>query len=91
MAEGGAQAPGAPSLDTPLPLKFARVLLMKQKMACVETRSRGRKCLGRVYYFESADLYLMVFCQQKKAVIEVIYMLYLLRPRRAGQSQHSKN
>ena len=25
---------------------------MKQKMACVETRSRGRKCLGRVDYFD---------------------------------------
>ena len=30
--------------------------LMKQMMACVETRSIGRKCLGRVDYFESADL-----------------------------------
>ena len=31
----------------------------------------------------------MVSCQQKKAVIEVV--LYLLRPRRAGQSQRSRS
>ena len=55
---------------------------MKQKMACVETRSRGRKCLGRMDDFESADLPHGVL--PKKAVSEV--MLYLLRPRRAGQS-----
>ena len=61
---------------------------MKQKMACVETRSRGRKCLGRVDYFESADLPHGVL-PTKKAVIEV--MLYLLRPRRAGQSQRSRS
>ena len=58
---------------------------MKLKMACVETRSRGRKCLGGVDYFESADLSLGVL-PTKKAVIEV--MLYLLR---AGQSQRSRS
>ncbi|KAL5469197.1 hypothetical protein EMCRGX_G030420 [Ephydatia muelleri] len=57
-------------------------------MACVETRSRGRKCLGRVDYFESADLPHGVL-PTNKAVIEV--MLYLLRPRRAGQSQRSRS
>ena len=57
---------------------------MKLKMACVETRSRGRKCLGGVDYFES-DLSLGVL-PTKKAVIEV--MLYLLH---AGQSQRSRS
>ena len=56
-------------------------------MACVETR-RGRKCLGRVDYFESADLPHGVL-PTKKAVIEV--MLYLLHPRCAGQSQRSRS
>ena len=40
-------------------------------MACVETRSRGRKFLGRVDYFESADLPHGVL-PTKKAVIETV-------------------
>ena len=58
------------------------------KMACVETRSRGRKCLGGVDYFESADLSHGVL-PTKKAIIDV--MLYLLRPRCVGQSQWSRS
>ena len=62
---------------------------MKLKMAGVcRIKSRERKCLGCGDYFESADLPHGVL-PTKKTVIEV--MLYLLRPRRAGQSKRTRS
>ena len=58
-------------------------------MAYVETRSKWKKWLRGVDYFESVDLPHGVLPAAEKAVTEV--MLYLFRPRRAGQSQRSRS
>ena len=55
-------------------------------MAYVETRSKWEKWLRGVDYFESIDLPHGVLPAAEKAV-----MLYLFRPRRAGQFQRSRS